>query len=64
LVQLIGDGPLAWDAIGIAEYPTVAAFSQMTSSAEYEAIYMHRDAGLEHQLLIRTAGSGMFSATE
>jgi uncharacterized protein (DUF1330 family) len=57
LAQLIGDGPLVWDAIGIVEYPSVAAFQQMTSSDAYQEIHVHRDAGLEHQLLIR-AGAG------
>ncbi|MDZ7684769.1 MAG: DUF1330 domain-containing protein [Gammaproteobacteria bacterium] len=51
-VLLIGDGDLEWDQVAIVEYPNVDAFRQMTASEEYQAIHVHREAGLEHQLLI------------
>lgn len=51
-VQLIGDGDLAWDTVGIVEYPSIEAFQKMTASAEYQEVHVHRAAGLEHQLLI------------
>lgn len=50
---VIGDGKLEWDSIGIVEYPSVAAFLGMTSSEEYQKIHVHREAGLEHQLLVQ-----------
>ena len=50
---VIGDGDLAWDLVSIVEYPSVAAFLAMTSSEEYRKIHVHRDAGLEHQLLVQ-----------
>lgn len=50
---VIGDGELEWDSVGIAEYPSVTAFLSMTSSEEYQKIHVHRDAGLEHQLLVQ-----------
>lgn len=49
---VIGDGELEWDMVSIVEYPSVAAFLSMTSSDEYQKIHVHRDAGLEHQLLV------------
>jgi len=49
---LIGDGDLEWDAVAIVEYPSLAAFQQMTQSAEYAEIHVHREAGLAHQQLI------------
>ncbi|NCF19971.1 MAG: DUF1330 domain-containing protein [Haliea sp.] len=49
---VIGDGELEWDMVSIAEYPSVTAFLGMTSSDEYQKIHIHRDAGLEHQLLV------------
>ena len=49
---VIGDGELEWDMVSIVEYPSVAAFLGMTSSDEYQKIHVHRDAGLEHQLLV------------
>lgn len=52
-LQLIGEDPLAWDSVAIVEYPSLEAFQEMTSSEAYQAIHVHRDAGLEHQLLIR-----------
>ena len=49
---VIGDGELEWDMVSIVQYPSVAAFLGMTSSEEYQKIHVHRDAGLEHQLLV------------
>ncbi|MEZ5553098.1 MAG: DUF1330 domain-containing protein [Pseudomonadales bacterium] len=51
-VLVVGDGDLAWDQVAIVEYPSLAAFRDMTASAEYQAIHVHREAGLAHQLLI------------
>ena len=51
-VLLIGDGDLEWDWVGIMRYPTFEDFQKMTQSEEYQAIHVHRDAGLEHQLLV------------
>jgi uncharacterized protein (DUF1330 family) len=49
---VIGDGELEWDMVSIVEYPSVAAFLDMTTSEEYQKIHVHREAGLEHQLLV------------
>ena len=49
---VIGDGELKWDMVSIVQYPSVAAFIGMTSSDEYKKIHVHRDAGLESQLLV------------
>ena len=49
---VIGDGELEWDWVGIMRYPNFEAFTNMTLSEEYQAIHVHRDAGLEHQVLI------------
>ena len=56
LAQLIGDDGLAWDAMAIVEYPSPEAFFEMTESEAYQAIHVHREAGLAHQLLIRGKG--------
>ena len=50
---VIGDGDLEWDMVSVVEYPSVAAFLEMTSSAEYQAVHVHREAGLAHQLLVQ-----------
>ena len=49
---VIGDGDLEWDWVGIMRYPSFEAFINMTQSEEYQKIHVHRDAGLEHQVLI------------
>lgn len=46
---LIGTGD--WDAVALVQYPSKRAFIEMTSSAEYQAIHHHRDAGLQGQIL-------------
>ena len=55
-VQLIGEGQLAWDAVAIVEYPSPESFLGMVSSPEYQELHVHREAGLEHQLLIQCDG--------
>jgi uncharacterized protein (DUF1330 family) len=51
-VVFSGDTNTLWDMVSIVEYPSVAAFLGMTSSDEYQKIHVHREAGLEHQLLV------------
>ena len=51
-VLLIGDGELEWDSVAIVRYPSFEHFTGMVGSEEYQAIHVHRDAGLEHQQLI------------
>ncbi|MCP4907023.1 MAG: DUF1330 domain-containing protein [bacterium] len=50
--QLIGDGDLRWDWVGLMRYPSFESFSKMTRSADYAEIHVHRDAGLDHQILV------------
>ena len=47
-VLVIGDGELEWDWIGVMRYPSFDHFTKMTASEAYQAIHVHRDAGLEH----------------
>lgn len=53
---IIGHVDELWDAVGIAEYPSRAAFHQIATSPEVQAIGVHREAGLAGQLLILTVG--------
>lgn len=51
---ILGDVEEMWDAVALAEYPSLAAFQKMATSPEYHAIEHHRTAGLAGQLNIRT----------
>jgi len=51
---MIGEADELWDMVAIVEYPSRAAMLQMLQSPEYQAISIHRDAGLAGQLNIRT----------
>jgi uncharacterized protein (DUF1330 family) len=51
---LLGEVAELWDAVALAEYPSLAAFQAMATSPEYAAISHHREAGLAGQLNIRT----------
>ena len=53
---VIGEAEELWDAVGIAEYPSRAAFQRIATSPEVQAIGIHREAGLAGQLLILTVG--------
>jgi uncharacterized protein (DUF1330 family) len=41
-----------WDAVALVEYPSVPSFVEMATSAEYQKIHVHREAGLESTRLI------------
>ncbi|MBO9544767.1 DUF1330 domain-containing protein [Caulobacter sp.] len=51
---LLGEVDDLWDAVALAEYPSLAAFQAMAVSPEMHAIEHHRKAGLAGQLNIRT----------
>ena len=50
----IGHTETLWDEVALAQYPSRAALFQMAMSPAYQAIAVHRDAGLEGQLNIET----------
>lgn len=51
---LLGEVEDLWDMVALAEYPSLAAMQAMVQSPEYQAIAVHRAAGLAGQLNIRT----------
>jgi uncharacterized protein (DUF1330 family) len=51
---MIGEVDELWDAVALAEYPSLTAFKAMALSPEMHAIEHHRAAGLAGQLNIRT----------
>ena len=54
---LLGEVEDLWDAVALAEYPSIEAFRTMAISPEMHAIEHHRMAGLAGQLNIRTKPS-------
>jgi uncharacterized protein (DUF1330 family) len=51
---MLGEVEELWDDVAIAMYPSRAAMLEMISSPEYQAIALHREAGLAGQLNIET----------
>jgi len=51
---MLGEVEELWDDVAIAMYPSRAAMLEMISSPEYQAIAVHREAGLAGQLNIET----------
>lgn len=49
---LVGESGDQWDAVAIVQYPSPRAFIEMVTSAEYQQIHGHREAGLERTALI------------
>lgn len=56
--MLIGQIDQLWDQVAIAEYPSMEAMGMMMQMPEYQAIHVHRHAGLAGQLLIECAAGG------
>lgn len=51
---LLGEIEEPWDMVALAWYPSAAAMMAMVALPEYQAIELHRMAGLAGQLNIRT----------
>ena len=51
--QLFGSGP-KWDRIGIVKYPTRRSFIEMQSRADFREKHVHKDAGMEHTIVMGT----------
>ncbi|WP_164157451.1 DUF1330 domain-containing protein [Sandarakinorhabdus rubra] len=51
---MLGEVDELWDAVALAYYPSPQAMLQMVALPEYQAIEIHRYAGLAGQLNIRT----------
>jgi uncharacterized protein (DUF1330 family) len=51
---VIGEIEGVWDVAAIMEYPSRAAFQRIVTLPEVQEISVHREAGLEGQLLIIT----------
>lgn len=59
---LLGEVEELWDAVALAEYPSLEAFRNMAMSPAMHAIEHHRKAGLAGQLNIRTKPGEGFQA--
>ncbi|MDA8752697.1 DUF1330 domain-containing protein [Halieaceae bacterium] len=51
---MLGEVEELWDQVAIARYPNRQAMLDMMLSEEYQAIHVHRDAGLAGQLNLET----------
>ncbi|AWZ03126.1 MAG: DUF1330 domain-containing protein [Rhodobiaceae bacterium] len=58
-LTLIGEVAEDWDVVACVQYPSRKAMLEMTMSPEYQAIEVHRDAGLAGQLNIETVSGFM-----
>ena len=47
-----------WDAIALVQYPSRAAFIEMTTSKEYDGAHEHREGGLERTVLLACTQRG------
>ncbi len=54
---MLGEAEELWDQVAIAWYPSRQAMLDMMQSEEYQAIHVHRDAGLAGQLNIETVNA-------
>ncbi len=52
---LLGRVEDLWDAVGIVEYPSARALLEIASTPEFQAIEVHRVAGLAGQLNLTTS---------
>lgn len=51
---LIGEVEGQWDSVAVMMYPSFKVMAEILGSPAYAEIHVHRDAGLEGQVLIET----------
>ena len=56
---MLGEVEENWDMVALVKYPSLEAFRTMMMSPEYQKIAIHRAAGLEGQLNIKTKAGGL-----
>jgi uncharacterized protein (DUF1330 family) len=56
---ILGEVEELWDMVALAYYPSPQAMMTMVGLPEYQGIEVHRFAGLQGQLNIRTAVNGL-----
>ncbi|MEM7776280.1 MAG: DUF1330 domain-containing protein [Pseudomonadota bacterium] len=54
-LMMIGPDAATWDLCFIAEYPSVAAFIEMSRDPAYREAVVHRQAAVRNSRLMRTA---------
>ncbi|CAN0605685.1 unnamed protein product [Ectocarpus sp. 12 AP-2014] len=54
---MLGEVEDMWDSMAIAMYPSRQAMLNMMQSEKYQAIHVHREAGLAGQLNIEGVGA-------
>lgn len=54
---ILGEVEALWDMVALAKYPSLAAMMEMVRDPGYQAISVHRTAGLAGQLNIKTRGT-------
>lgn len=55
---MLGEVEDLWDMVALVEYPSLEAMKKMVMSPEYQAITVHRKAGLAGQINIKTKSTG------
>ncbi len=58
---LLGDVEELWDMVALAYYPSPQAMLQMVALPDYQGIEIHRFAGLQGQLNIRTRAPALLA---
>jgi len=56
---LLGEAEESWDQVAIVEYPSAKALLRIAATPEFQAIEIHRVAGLAGQLNITTRAGGI-----
>ena len=56
---LLGEVESLWDVVGIVEYPSARTLIEIASTPEFQAIEVHRVAGLEGQLNLTTKATDL-----
>lgn len=56
---MLGEMDELWDQVAIARYPSRQAMLEMMMSPQYQAIHVHREAGLAGQLNIETLNASL-----
>lgn len=58
LVAAVVEATEDWDAVAVVRYPTRRSFVEMQGRADFQALHVHKAAGMDHTIIAGTAPVG------
>lgn len=58
------DATERWDRVAVVRYPTRRSFIDMQARSDFQALHVHKEAGMERTIILGTRPTGRFPSAE